>query len=143
MDHRGLQDPHRMNPGPSLDKCFTDYFRRCHDIDPPQPKLALPVTMVRWVPEQAAHHPDEPWCVAVADLVTLAFFFFLWVGECTAQSGKPAPSLSARWISKCGPVTPRWLRTHPRPCGSPPQLSPFSGQQKEWTQECYLASHCH
>ena len=65
---------------------FTDLFQAFGDADPPpRPQLALPVPTVKWVRDQAQVHPHEPWLNAVADLIILAFFFLLRVGECVVQ----------------------------------------------------------
>ena len=86
MVSRGYHDPRKLEPGKDLDKPFSDLFQQYGDADPPpRPQLALPVATVRWVPDQAGLHPNQPWLQAVADLITLAFFFLLRVGEYTTQ----------------------------------------------------------
>ena len=89
MVSRGFRDPRRMNRhSEHLDPCFQTAFRRWRDVDPPpQPELALPVATVQWVPLVAAAHPTNPALQAMGDLITLAFFFLLRVGEYTTPSG--------------------------------------------------------
>ena len=87
MVARGYHDPWKLDPGKVLDKPFTDLFQQYGDTDPPpRPQLALPVATVRWVADQAQHQPNEPWLLTVADLIILAFFFLLRVGEYTTQT---------------------------------------------------------
>ena len=89
MVSRGFRDPRRLNRhSEHLDKCFQDVFQKWTDADPPpQPELALPVGTVQWFPRVAAANPGFPWLRAVGDLIILAFFFLLRVGEYTTPSG--------------------------------------------------------
>jgi len=83
----GHPDPRRASPAQqSLDLPIARLIKSYQDEDPPpQPKLALPVSTItalalnyRWTP-----HLD-----AVTDLVTIAFFYLLRVGEYTCP-GNP------------------------------------------------------
>ena len=89
MVSRGFRDPRCLNRhSEALDKCFQDLFRKWQDADPPpQPQLALPVPTIKWFSTVAATSPAFPWLQAVADLIILAFFFLLRVGEYTTPSG--------------------------------------------------------
>ena len=88
MVSRGFRDPRRLSPHMErLDACFQSAFKKWEDADPPpQPELALPVGTVKWFPTMARDNPEFPWLQAVGDLITLAFFFLLRVGECSATS---------------------------------------------------------
>jgi hypothetical protein len=59
-------------------------IKKFKDNDPPpQPKLAIPVSTIRQIATKykfSAHHE------AVADLLVVAFFYLLWVGEYTTSS---------------------------------------------------------
>ena len=79
----GHPDPRRASPAQqSLDLPISRLIKHYRDNDPaPQPKLALPISTItaiannyRWTP-----HRDT-----VADLVTVAFFYLLRVGEYTS-----------------------------------------------------------
>ena len=89
----GHPDPRKASPAQQhLDLPISRLLKSYRDKDPPpQPKLALPVSTIeaisrnyRWTEHQHA----------VADLVTIAFFYLLRVGEYTA----PACSRTRRTI---------------------------------------------
>ena len=64
-----------------LAHCTTDKKFKDNDL-PPQPKLAIPVLTIRQILTKykfSAHHK------AVADLVVVAFFYLLRVGEYTTS----------------------------------------------------------
>jgi hypothetical protein len=88
MAAKGLADPRRGNPGQTaLDPEFTTLYRRYKAADPPpRAQIALPATTVRWIATHFRSLPS-PLLRAVGDLVTLAFFFLLRVGEYTPSSG--------------------------------------------------------
>lgn len=63
-------------------------MRTYHDQDPPpRPQLALPVNTVRWTCDNYVSSPSSQH-QAIADLIILAFFFLLRVGEYTCTSGR-------------------------------------------------------
>lgn len=84
----GLADPRRDYPGQTgLNPEFTALYRQYKAADPPpRAQHALPATTVRWIATTFRHNPS-PLLRTVADLVTLAFFFLLRVGEYTPSSG--------------------------------------------------------
>jgi hypothetical protein len=79
----GYDDPRRTYGAKELDLPFRHLLKSYKDQDPaPKPQLALPVATV----ERAAAYcqaPHQPLIRATADLVTIAFFFLLRVGEYT------------------------------------------------------------
>jgi hypothetical protein len=79
----GYADPRRTYGASELDLPFRHLLKSYKDQDPaPKPQLALPVATV----ERAAAYyqaPHPPLVRATADLVTIAFFFLLRVGEYT------------------------------------------------------------
>jgi len=89
MVTRGLDDPRRAYQGQhSLDRRFSTYYRTCKDEDPPsRPQLALPSSTIRWIASQFGAAPVKRLRI-VADLITLAFFFLLRVGEYTPSDGR-------------------------------------------------------
>lgn len=89
MVTRGFADPRREDPAQHrLDKQLQDYLALCTKNDPaPRPQQALPNSTVLWI----AHHfgmSPNPRLRTVANLVVLAFFFLLRVGEYTASTDK-------------------------------------------------------
>jgi hypothetical protein len=79
----GYDDPRRTYGAKELDIPFRHLLKSYKDRDPaPQPQLALPVATVQ---RAGAYHsaPNSPLTRAAADLVTMAFFFLLRVGEYT------------------------------------------------------------
>jgi hypothetical protein len=77
----GFDDPRRTYGAKDLDLPFRHLLKSYRHQDPaPQPQLALPVTTV----ERAGSYyqaPNTARTRATADLVTIAFFFLLRVGE--------------------------------------------------------------
>lgn len=87
MESSGYADPRKLAAGPTLHPAFTSLFQQFQDADPsPHPQLALPVATVQWIQVQSEAHPADTWIAAVADLITLAFFFLLRVGEYTVST---------------------------------------------------------
>ena len=84
MVTRGLRDPRRTDPGQhNLDECFSSYIRRCKSLDPaPQPQQALPSSTILWIAQYLGTSTSKRIRVA-SDLIILAFFFLLRVGEYT------------------------------------------------------------
>ena len=98
LDRAGHVDPRRRTPGSShLDKDFQDLDRRCRDEDPPRKfQLALPVSIFTWIVEHCCTSALLH-VAATADLIILAFFFLLRVGECTKpEKRRPAGSGTRR-----------------------------------------------
>lgn len=88
---RGFADPRRANPSQHLlDKDLADYLKLCKKQDPaPRPQQALPSSTVLWI----AHHfggSPNPRLRTVANLIVVAFFFLLRVGEYTRSSDRRA-----------------------------------------------------
>jgi hypothetical protein len=79
----GFDDPRRTYGSKELDLPFRHLLKGYREQDPaPQPQLALPVITIE---RAGAYHqaPQTPLTRATADLVTIAFFFLLRVGEYT------------------------------------------------------------
>jgi hypothetical protein len=77
----GSDNPRRTYGSKELDLPFRHLLKSYKDQDlAPKPQLALPVAMVQ---RAGAFHqaPNTPLTRATADLVTVAFFFLLCVGE--------------------------------------------------------------
>ena len=79
----GHPDPRRASPGQhSLDLPIAWLIKKFRDEDPPaQPKLAIPISTITAL---AKHYRMTPHLDAVTDLVLLAFFYLLRVGEYTS-----------------------------------------------------------
>ena len=90
----GHPDPRKASPAQqSLDLPISRLLKSYRDSNPPpEPKLALPISTITAISE---HYRWTPHLDAVADLVTIAFFYLLRVGEYTS------------------PATPREKRTIP------------------------------
>jgi hypothetical protein len=80
-------DPRSGDTGPKLGLAFTRLYHNYKNEDPaPRPQLALPVSVF----EDIVRHEGtsvNPKDRTAADLVVIAFFFLLRVGECTPPSG--------------------------------------------------------
>jgi hypothetical protein len=89
----GHPDPRKSSAAQqSLDLPIARLIKSYRDSDPPpEPKLALPISTITAI---ATHYNWSPHLEAVADLVTIAFFFLLRVGEYTS----PSPSRDKRTI---------------------------------------------
>jgi hypothetical protein len=81
----GCPDPSKSSPAQqSLDLPISRLIKSYRDSDPPpEPKLALPISTITAI---ANNYKFSPHLEAVADLVTIAFFYLLRVGEYTSQS---------------------------------------------------------
>ena len=79
----GRPDPRKSSPAQqSLDLPIARLIKSYQDNDPPpQPKLALPVSTITAL---AINYRWTPHLYAVADLVIVAFFYLLRVGEYTS-----------------------------------------------------------
>jgi hypothetical protein len=78
----GHPDPRRGSPGQhSLDLPIAWLIKKFRDEDPPaQPKLAIPISTITAL---AKNYRMTPHLDAVTDLVIIAFFYLLQVGEYT------------------------------------------------------------
>ena len=90
----GYPDPRRTSGGSDLDLPFSRLLKSYKTDDPPpKPQLALPVaTVARAASFHTTRHPALT--RATADLVTIAFFYLLRVGEYTM----PKPHLRTRTV---------------------------------------------
>jgi hypothetical protein len=81
----GHADHRRASPAQhSLNLLIARLIKKFGDDDPPpQPKLAVPVSTIRAIATQYSFGPHH---MAVADMVVVAFFYLLWVGEYTKQA---------------------------------------------------------
>jgi hypothetical protein len=80
-------DPRKGLASPELGLAFTRLYHSYREEDPaPKPQLALPISVFQNImaTEGASVHPKQK---AMADLVVIAFFFLLRVGEYTPPSG--------------------------------------------------------
>jgi hypothetical protein len=101
----GYPDPRRASPAQqSLDLPIACLLKKYGDEDPPpEPKLAVPISTITGIAEKyrwTAH------LSAVADLVIIAFFYLLRVGEYTspATPQRNGPSRCGTVIFVCGLV---------------------------------------
>ena len=87
---KGFRDPRRRHPGQqTLDPDIARYLRSCRDSDPaPKPQQALPAKTVRLIQESYGSSAD-PHQEVTGNLIVLAFFFLLRVGEYTPTSPGP------------------------------------------------------
>ena len=87
MSQWGLLDPRRRDPAQKhLDKSFSDAYRRWKDEDPaPRPQQALPNSTVRWIADNYGGSICKRLRM-IADLIVLAYFFLLRVGEYTRSA---------------------------------------------------------
>jgi hypothetical protein len=81
----GHPDPRKASPAQqSLDLPISRLLKSFGDNDPPaEPKLAIPISTITAISEQYRWNPHLD---AVADLVTIAFFYLLRVGEYTSPA---------------------------------------------------------
>jgi hypothetical protein len=82
----GYPDPRRSYGSKDLDLPFSRLLKCYKSDDPaPKPQLALPVRAIQCA---VAHYRDKgtPMAAAIADLLTIAFFFLLRPGEYTMPS---------------------------------------------------------
>jgi hypothetical protein len=89
MVENGFADPRRADPGQHyLDQCFSKQLAKWKEEDPPpKPQQALPSSTVQWISHQYAQAATKRMRI-VGDLIVLAFFFLLRVGEYTKSSGE-------------------------------------------------------
>lgn len=89
MVDNGFADPRRSAPGQhNLDICFSKRLADWKEEDPPpKPQQALPSSTVIWIATQYALAASKRLRI-VGDLIVLAFFFLLRVGEYTQSSGE-------------------------------------------------------
>ncbi len=81
----GHADPRRASPAQhSLNLLIARLIKKFGDDDPPpQPKLAVPVSTIQAIAMQYSFGPHH---MVVADMVVVAFFYLLRVGEYTKQA---------------------------------------------------------
>jgi hypothetical protein len=81
----GHPDPRKASPAQqSLDLPISRLLKSFRDSNPPpEPKLALPISTISTISE---HYQWSPHLDAVADMVTIAFFYLLRVGESTSPA---------------------------------------------------------
>ncbi len=81
----GHPDPRKASPAQQqLDLPISWLLKSLRDSDPAaEPKFALPVTTISAISQNYRWNPHLE---AVADLVTMAFFYLLWVGEYTSPA---------------------------------------------------------
>jgi hypothetical protein len=81
----GHPDPRKASPSQqSLDLPISRLIKSYRDSDPPpEPKLAIPISTITAISE---NYRWSPHLEAVADLVIIAFFYLLRVGEYTSPS---------------------------------------------------------
>ena len=87
MVNAGFRDPRKNDPGQTnLNKDISDYIRQCKLEDPaPLPELALPSSVVHFIAKSFLNTSFRRlW--TIADLIIVAFFFLLRVGEYTPSS---------------------------------------------------------
>jgi len=96
MVTRGLRDPRRADPGQrNLDDAFSSFFKVCKTLDPPaRPQQALPSSTILWIAQTLGTATSKRLRIA-ADLIVLAFFFLLRVGEYT-PSRQPRQTVPLR-----------------------------------------------
>jgi hypothetical protein len=83
----GYPDPRRSYGSKDLDLSFSRLLRSYKTNDPaPKPQLALPVRAIQCAVDHYTHQGTPKAC-AIADLLTIAFFFLLRPGEYTMPSG--------------------------------------------------------
>jgi hypothetical protein len=89
----GHPDPRKASPAQqSLDLPISRLLKSFGDRDPPaEPKLAIPISTITAISKNYRWNPQLD---AVADLITIAFFYLLRVGEYTS----PATSREKRTI---------------------------------------------
>jgi hypothetical protein len=87
MVSRNLADPRRQSPGQhNLDRSISSYLEKCTETDPPSlPQQALPNTTIQLIALTFLATQSRRLHV-IADLVVLAYFFLLRVGEYTPSS---------------------------------------------------------
>ena len=79
----GYPDPRKSYGDKQLDLPISHLLKTFRDEDPaPQPKLALPVHAIKLTCNQY-YRESAPQAHAIGDLITIAFFFLLRVGEYT------------------------------------------------------------
>jgi hypothetical protein len=89
LDQRGYPDPRRpITSQKQLDNRFSTLFRKYSEQDPPpRQQLALPTDPFRWLDSTfRAMNSTNPIVLALIDLIILAFFFLLRVGEYIASA---------------------------------------------------------
>jgi integrase len=111
-------DPRREGDSPDLGLAFTRLYHSYRTEDPaPKPQLALPISVIEDVVKHEGTSRD-PKAQALADLVMLAFFFLLRVGEYT-----PSGTRTTRTTQIRRKDMQFW---HKRPNGLMDRLSPLA-----------------
>jgi hypothetical protein len=90
----GYDDPRKTYGSKELDLPFRHLLKSYKDIDPaPQPQFALPISTIRTAASRYGPH-HSPRDRAISDLICMAFFFLLRVGEYTM----PRPGTTTRTV---------------------------------------------
>jgi hypothetical protein len=89
MVTQGLDDPRKSDtPDNQLARSITLYIAACKNDDPPAfPQQALPSSTIRWIATHMGSSQQPQTCLT-AQLIVLAFFFLLRVGEYTQSKEK-------------------------------------------------------
>lgn len=92
----GYGDPRRSIHSPELGLAFTRLYHSYKNEDPaPKPQLALPISVIEDILKNEGASPS-PTDQALADLVILAFFFLLRVGEYTPPGNRKTRTTQIR-----------------------------------------------
>jgi hypothetical protein len=133
LDSRGLGNPQRRTLGqPFLDMQFADMIRRWKVEDPaPRPQQALPSSTIHTIAMTYGNSLSLKRRVT-ADLVVVAYFFLLRVGEYTPTT--PKKGSAKQTIPLWKQTIPLWKRditfwhnTHTIPTDSPVKLQQADG----------------
>ena len=85
----GHDDPRKTYGSKDLDLPFQRLLKAYRNDDPaPQPQVALPVHTIEWAATTSQRPGASPLASATGDLITMAFYFLLRVGEYTMPSRK-------------------------------------------------------
>ena len=98
----GLPDARKTSGAAHLDLPFLRQKRAMSALDPPvRPQLALPVSTIE-ATTYLLHQHHTPKADATADLITIAFFYLLWVGEYTSLTkNRTMRTVQFRWMDVC------------------------------------------
>jgi hypothetical protein len=118
LDSRGLGDPRRSTSGqPFLDAQFADMIRRWKAEDPvPRPQQALPSSTIHMIAMTCGNSHSLKRQVT-ADLVMVAYFFLLRVGDYTPTTPKKGSAKQSIPLWKRDITC--WHNTHTIPTDSP------------------------
>jgi hypothetical protein len=115
----GLADPRRTSGRNDLDLPFAHILKSYKQLDPaPRPQVALPVVAIEAAAAAGLSPSADPKSQAIADLIILAFFFLLRVGEYTL----PATHVRTRTVQFRACDVKFWAGTTPLPLNSDPAI---------------------